>query len=274
MYLISKGVAMTEFPKTLAAVERAEGADQWAIGDALIEEVGPPSSYERLATCANELEQHGYEYTKESLRQIRDVAYGFSKSVRRHTLSFGAHQSAGSIEMLNLVIKQAKNLKKPVTVKFTRATIKAIEEARRHTEQEERARIKAEAEEKERQAEVARQAEAEARPEKKEEAQALRVKAEAEATEATEKAKAPPAPAAPTTKQINSAALRSDFFKLISDCEKAADKALKIIAELEQTEGWTEEQGEQFSNQARILLEAWGAVASPKRIGRAQLKVV
>jgi hypothetical protein len=87
-----KGIAVSEqFSKTLAAARALQSAEislwalQWALGDALIEECGPPGdngvrtgAYERIENAHKALKQEGLrEYSLDHLRDFRKVAAAF-----------------------------------------------------------------------------------------------------------------------------------------------------------------------------------------------------
>lgn len=68
------------YPKTYAAAKRAEHG-QWAIGDALLEEIGPPrqgsAQQERFRDCAAELARAGLVYSVDRLLMLRNLAHKF-----------------------------------------------------------------------------------------------------------------------------------------------------------------------------------------------------
>jgi hypothetical protein len=110
-----------QFPRTFAAVEKDEGA-QWAIGNALLVECGPPSQQGRsdgsraeLSDCAEELKARGREISVRHLAKLRQVAHAFPPKVRKD-LSWTVHQAAVNPENLNTIIKTAPK-GKAITVK-------------------------------------------------------------------------------------------------------------------------------------------------------------
>src|SRR5215471_2543138 len=99
-----------KYPKTAAAIENAQ-ADQWAIADALLEEVGPPSpnqahdgSGARFKECADELKadghvgSHGEAWKPETLRHYRDVAAMFPHVKRLTSAAWSVHLIASQVE--------------------------------------------------------------------------------------------------------------------------------------------------------------------------------
>lgn len=106
---------MTEFPKTLAAARNAEKS-QWNIGDAILEECGPPGednsnngSWQKIEAASKALHLEGLEYAANSLRIYRDVCYSFPLARRLASVSFSVHVEAGSPEMLNKIIAELEH---------------------------------------------------------------------------------------------------------------------------------------------------------------------
>ena len=185
-----------EFPLTLAAVKRTDehqNGDQWAIGDALLAECGPPressardGSYALLQEVAKYLLSEGYEeYSLSTLRQLRDTSFFFPAAKRGAKLAWGVYRTAYAPEYLEAIIAGA-----PKGTKITQTYIEGIrttqiEKARRERERQAQkaieAREKAEAEEVEARKKVREAKEAEARKAAEEEAQ--------KAARKTEKAK-------------------------------------------------------------------------------------
>src|ERR1700730_6099885 len=141
----------TQFPLTLAAAKDAEKS-QWAIGDALVKECGPPGddhanngSGERIAAVAKFLDENGLEYGVNYLRQLRRVAYALPDAGTRTSVSWHAHEAAGSPKILDAILNGL-----PAGAKPTGAIVKAarnrayVEELR----EREAARDRAAAEEK------------------------------------------------------------------------------------------------------------------------------
>lgn len=131
----------TRFPKTLAAVERAETTDKWAIADALLSEIPPvrpgtdSEAVDQFASCATELAAHGYEYAINTLRSMRDTAVAFPEKARRRAFSFFAHAEARDPETLDLIVARAKREGVPPSGRYVRETRKAID-AERHVQWE------------------------------------------------------------------------------------------------------------------------------------------
>jgi hypothetical protein len=133
-----------EYPLLLAAVKK-EQQSKWAIGDALLAEVGKPSeqnmndgSYEKLTAAAAYLELHGYEdYDPRALGFIRQTAHDFPKSRRHPDLSFYAHRVAGTPDMLDAIRKGARGKKiGGPYILSVRAAQRRVEEKEREAERE------------------------------------------------------------------------------------------------------------------------------------------
>ena len=110
---------MQTFPLTLAAAKDAEKS-QWAIGDALVKEIGPPSvdhanngSGERIAAVAKFLDENGLEYGVTYLRRLRQVSYAFPDARTRTSVSWHAHEAAGSPKILDAIMKGLPEGTKP-----------------------------------------------------------------------------------------------------------------------------------------------------------------
>jgi hypothetical protein len=105
--------SLPAFPRTLAAVKKGEHTC-WEIGDALVDECGPPSthgvrdnSYEKLRAAQKYLLENGYEYGLNHLADLRDVAFNFQTCARKSDLSFHVHRKARTPEMLEAIIAGA-----------------------------------------------------------------------------------------------------------------------------------------------------------------------
>jgi len=185
---------LTKFPRTLAAVKKGE-TSTWAIGDALIEECGPPSEHgvndgsrPKLEAARQYLENNGgYEYSLSHLIGLRDTAFNFRSFERNSNLSYHVHRVAGTPEMLNAIIQGAPKGQKisgPYVEKIKKgmqlerqaaqkeADRKAQEEARKKAEkaearEEEARRKEAEAQNKKQQAKAKEEAEKAAKEAKK-----------------------------------------------------------------------------------------------------------
>jgi hypothetical protein len=119
-----------QFPLTLEAIKEAD-SNQWAIGDALIAECGPPSergakdgSLEDLRAAAQYLASQGFPYKVTTLSQLRVVASTFKSSLRRYGIAWGAHRVAGTPEYLQAIIAGA-----PKGTKITQPYIEGIRSA-------------------------------------------------------------------------------------------------------------------------------------------------
>lgn len=145
---------MKKFPKTLAAIKTAE-QDQWAIGDALLAECGPPMKAgahnpDTLQEAAQFLLQEGYQYAAPTLNTFRTTAHSFPLASRHRGIAFHAHRVAATPAYLEAILAGAPK------GKVTQAYIQKIrstqlEKAKREREaaarEAEEARKKAEAEE-------------------------------------------------------------------------------------------------------------------------------
>lgn len=114
-----------QFPKTFAAARRAERS-QWAIGEALLEEIGPSARGSRQSaafeTCARELREAGMPYTVPYLMELRTVAQKFSG--RSEKLSIEQARVAGTPQMLAKAQKVAEAEGKPLTKRLIQKVAK------------------------------------------------------------------------------------------------------------------------------------------------------
>jgi hypothetical protein len=115
-----------EFPKTLAAARKLEGA-HWALGDALIEECGPPGddgvrtgSDEKLRRAAKVLKANGFDYSFEHLRDLRRTADAFRAVERSTAVLWSVHSVARNLTTLKDAAAQAKRENKNLTVEYLR----------------------------------------------------------------------------------------------------------------------------------------------------------
>jgi hypothetical protein len=190
---------MKAFPLTLAAIKKAD-QNQWAIGDALLAECGPPSqngvndgSFVHLIEVAGYLLVEGYEYSTTTLSAYRVTAQSFRPSARRANIPWAAHKVAGTPEFLDAVIAGAPE--------GTSITYRYVENIRQR--QADHAR-----KEREEQAEVARAAR-----EKAEAEEALARKKVHEAQEAEEK-KAAEAEVKKAERQVEKARAKEEEVKV------------------------------------------------------------
>jgi hypothetical protein len=111
---------MPKFPHVIAAVEareahlkNVESADLWAIGDALLADIGPPDAGDGQSTvkftaCATEIKRRGYKsphYQVSRLQTMRGVAHSFPRSRRHRDLSLETHREAGNPDFLDWVVE-------------------------------------------------------------------------------------------------------------------------------------------------------------------------
>jgi hypothetical protein len=123
-----------EFSKSLqAAIElyQAEGNVlplQWALGDALVEEIGEPAekgvrnkSKQKLERLQDQLKKHGVDYGAEHLRDLWYVAHHFPPEDRSTGIGWTLHRKAGTAEILKQAMEAADKTGAPLTVKFIAA---------------------------------------------------------------------------------------------------------------------------------------------------------
>ena len=119
------------FPLTVAAIRRAaelekkHSAAQFAIGDALIAECGPPGdvgpnngALAKLKRCAAELKALGFDYSIDHLQDLRTTAASFPDGDRSPSISWTAHSVAGDPKTLQAALRKAKSDGVPLTVSF------------------------------------------------------------------------------------------------------------------------------------------------------------
>jgi hypothetical protein len=118
----------------IVAVILAHERRQFEIGDAILEELGPPQveyhdgSYERLGEIVAELAEHGVHYDVAYLNRMRKVSHEFPAAARRNELSWYCHLEAGNPAMLERILREIGKAK-PTTrlIKATRLAIETIE---------------------------------------------------------------------------------------------------------------------------------------------------
>jgi len=132
-----------EFTSTKLIVQNEN--QQWEIGDALIEDCGPPSTHgvndnsrAIIYQIVEELADNGVERTAEHLSRLRQAAYNFPKDRRIPGFSWSVHYVAGSPTMLAEIIRMAG--KRKLTKQFATELKELIE---RQQEEEERRRLEA-----------------------------------------------------------------------------------------------------------------------------------
>jgi hypothetical protein len=130
-----------EFPKTIAAAQALHKADerlykaersrwscQWALGDALIAECGPPGdsgvrtgSDDKLRAAAKVLKKLGLPgYSFDHLRDLRRTADAFLAGDRSPAVSWTVHSVASDKETLDAAIAAAKESEEELTVAFVK----------------------------------------------------------------------------------------------------------------------------------------------------------
>jgi hypothetical protein len=125
------------FPKTIAAAMAIERST-WTLGDALVEECGPPSepgkrtgSDDKIEEARAALEAAGYEYSFDYLRNVRRTAANFPPGERSpdgEALPFSYFQIARTPENLQIARKKAKDAGVKLSAQFIRDTLKDQEE--------------------------------------------------------------------------------------------------------------------------------------------------
>ena len=167
---------MSKFPNLLAAVElrakhegQVEGSDLWAIGDALIKDVGPPAmsapgadikshskeiyhdgSHAKIKDASEMLIAKGYpNYSLKYLINLRAVARLFPRESRHVDLSWSVHDEAGDAKFLDWAITAAK---KHGIKKLSKRDVIAMRDHLRDLEDEKREHKQKKAQEKKRRA--------------------------------------------------------------------------------------------------------------------------
>jgi flagellar biosynthesis GTPase FlhF len=230
---------MQSFPLTLAAIKKAE-QDQWAIGDALLAECGPPSEPSvndgsGLQEVAKYLFDQGYSYSQSSLSEYRSVAFGFAAAKRRN-VAWGTHRAAGTSQFLDAVIAGA-----PKGTRITAEYVKRIRqlqvdnERREREDAAEKARAERErAEEKEAQAKARAREAKEEREKQAAEAKLAKAKAETQrAKEREQETKTAPKkkPEPPAKEEVPLLAIQSQFIADAAQSVKLARLSAKRIKE-------------------------------------------
>lgn len=123
-----------KFPKTIAAareaerVARANGTVLWRLGDALVEECGPPGqhgvnnkAHAGLGTVAAELERQGLKrFSLVYLRKLRQTSAWFTHDNRLSSVCWTAHHEAGDPKTLTAAQKQAEKDEAELTAAFVK----------------------------------------------------------------------------------------------------------------------------------------------------------
>lgn len=272
-------MAESKYPLTLAAVKAADGG-QWAIGDALIKECGPPNdigrgihdgSFKKLEEAARYLLGEGYEYSVESLRMFRYTAHFFPVAKRHMNLAWGVHQKARTPAFLEAVIAGA-----PRDKKITQPYIESIrqrqadKERREREEAEEKAQKEREAaEEKEAQARARARAAREEKEKAAAEADLKRARARTERAKEKEKQtkNAPRKRIGPPAKEdVPIMAIQAQFISDAANSVKTARANIKRIKECKE-----ELSPKGIAALTEAALEAANAWTEAARIVRSEL---
>jgi hypothetical protein len=119
-----------EFPLTVAAAKSAE-LSQFAIGDALLKEVGDPcigdyhdGSYAKIDAARECLLKFGIDYSANTLRKLRSIAFTFPPSTRRQ-VSYCMHSEALTPANLDSCIATLPPGEK-LTVDFVQDFVRAL----------------------------------------------------------------------------------------------------------------------------------------------------
>jgi flagellar biosynthesis GTPase FlhF len=95
------------FPLCFSAAQAIE-KNQWALGDALIQECGPlgregvrNNAYAAIQAAAVELTEQGLEYSELTLRDLREISYLYTPPRRRGGVSFAVHRDLRSPDLLD-----------------------------------------------------------------------------------------------------------------------------------------------------------------------------
>jgi hypothetical protein len=131
--------AAPEYPRTLAAAQKAEG-DLWTLADAVLLEIGPPAedgwndgSQAKFEECSEYLADRGLEYAPHVLRDYRNMAHIYTAASRVAAVSFTAHKVARSPEILAEAIRRNKG--KPPSTRFIEQLRREIREKEEHDEE-------------------------------------------------------------------------------------------------------------------------------------------
>lgn len=117
-----------QFPKSVRAYReylsstKEKDQKRWKLGDALLEECGPPSeqgirdgSREKLQQAHEEIvencpEAEYEELSVKYLARLREASYDFPLKARHAGLSWSAHEEAGDSDTLNALLKRDQKL--------------------------------------------------------------------------------------------------------------------------------------------------------------------
>ena len=122
-------IPLPAFPRTLAAVKKGEKS-LWDIGDALLDECGPPSDHggdhkeNKLEAARLYLLAKGYDYSRPGLSNLRRIAYRFPSSTRNSEIAWSAHAAAGTPERLQAIIACTENIAE-ITARYVEKMIDA-----------------------------------------------------------------------------------------------------------------------------------------------------
>ena len=224
---MTKKIDFTEVVEVVARGVKAQTKAQWDVGDALIRAVGGPTpdgrndgSSEKLEACSEELAKHGFEYSPNTLRNLRLMAHIYPKKRRHLDLSFGVHNDANDPDTLDDIIAKAPQGQK-IVQSYVRSVMQARELAHQRKLDKERER---------------RQVEFEKAREEREEAEELARKARTkeEKEEADEKIAA----AEQKQRENRVPPTRTDIPKVVPSAEEAAGLIGKLEFDMELSRVW------------------------------------
>jgi hypothetical protein len=120
----------------------------FALGDALINDCGPPGSAgvhtgsdDLLKKAQKALARKDLIYSFDHLRNLRTVAHAFPPGVRTPALAWSVHRAAGNPERLSELIAEAKLEGKELTAPFVRQSNKKLKEQREKKEREQHEKL-------------------------------------------------------------------------------------------------------------------------------------
>jgi hypothetical protein len=114
--------------RALVAAGKSSWHEHWNLGDALVEECGPPGangvnngSEKKLRDASNELKRLNLPHTLIWLRKLRSCAAAFpTPDNRLPAISWTVHLEAGNPETLTAAKDQAQQKQESLTVKFVK----------------------------------------------------------------------------------------------------------------------------------------------------------
>lgn len=114
----------TDYPKTLAAAKRLE-KDQWALGDALLEELGARAQFSKFQTVAVDLRENGIKLSAARLQDLYQASARVAKDTRAAWMTPSLAREAGSVKVLERAHELAQDQGVPTTTRHVVAVRKA-----------------------------------------------------------------------------------------------------------------------------------------------------